>query len=238
MGGFRAVGAALRRHPLRVAFAVLAATAATWTSRARVADWLTDSQARCPSGWLARRFYRDPRPHIASFEETLAALALTPDDHLLEIGCGGGTLLQRALRDAGSAKAIDHSPEMVALSSDRNTEAIAAGRLTIEQADAERLPFTDGEFTAAALTNVFFFLYEPERVLDELHRVLASGARLAIHTDAPNPPPWMAPPPIARRMRFYEDTQLAQLLAAAGFSDATVTRTADRRGQLATAHHP
>jgi SAM-dependent methyltransferase len=206
---------------------------AAWGSRARVADWLTDSLARRPSGWLARRFYRNPRPHFASFEETLAALALRADDRLLEIGCGGGMLLERALRDAGSAKAIDHSAEMVALARKRNAGAVAAGRLTVEQAEAERLPFADGEFTTAALANVFFFLYEPERVLDELHRVLASGGRLAIHTDAPGLPSWLAP--ITRRMRFYDDAQLVQLLVAAGFSDATVTRTAGGRGQLATA---
>jgi SAM-dependent methyltransferase len=206
---------------------------AAWGPRARVADWLTDSLARRPSGWLARRFYRNPRPHFASFEETLAALALRADDRLLEIGCGGGMLLERALRDAGSAKAIDHSAEMVALARKRNAGAVAAGRLTVEQAEAERLPFADGEFTTAALANVFFFLYEPGRVLDELHRVLASGGRLAIHTDAPGLPSWLAP--ITRRMRFYDDAQLVQLLVAAGFSDATVTRTAGGRGQLATA---
>lgn len=213
---------------------MLAAAVAAWVSRARAADWLTDSLARRPSGWLARRFYDNPRPHFASFEETLAVLALRTDDRLLEIGCGGGMLLERALRVAGSAKAIDHSAEMVALARKRNAEAIAAGRLTVEQAEAERLPFADGEFTAAALTNVFFFLYEPARALGELHRVLASGGRLAIHTDAPGLPPWMAP--ITRRMRFYDDAQLVRLLAAAGFSDATVTRTAGGRGQLATAH--
>lgn len=233
MGGPRAARAALRRHPQRAVLALLATAMTAWASRARVADWLTDSLARSPSGWLARRFYRDPRPHFASFERTLAVLALGADDCLLEIGCGGGMLLERALRDAGSAKAIDHSAEMIALTSERNAEAIAAGRLTVEQAEAERLPFADGEFTAAALTNVFFFLYEPERVLDELHRVLASGGRLAIHTDAPGLPPWMAP--ITRRMRFYDDAQLVQLLVAGGFSDATVTRTADGRGQLAAA---
>jgi ubiquinone/menaquinone biosynthesis C-methylase UbiE len=129
-----------------------------------------------------------------------AALALGRDDRLLEIGCGCWQLLERALQNAGSARAVDHSAEMVALARERNAEAIAAGRLTVEQAAAERVPFADGEFTAAALANVFFFLYQPERVFDELHRVLASGGRLAIHTDAPGLPPWMAP--ITERMRF------------------------------------
>jgi ubiquinone/menaquinone biosynthesis C-methylase UbiE len=81
---------------------------------------------------------------------------------------------------------------------------------------------------------MFFFLYEPQQALGELHRVLAGGGRLVIHTEAPGLPAWLAP--ITRRMRFYDDAQLVQLLAAAEFSDATVTRTAGGRGQLATAH--
>lgn len=52
---------------------------------------------------------------------------------------------------SGGEKAIDHSAEMVRLARERNAEAIAAGPLTVEQAKAERLPFTDREFTAAAL---------------------------------------------------------------------------------------
>jgi SAM-dependent methyltransferase len=224
------------RHSRRAVLALFAVAVVVWVWRARLAEWLIDSLFRRPSGWLARRFYRNPRPHFASFEETLSVLALGPDDRLLEIGCGGGTLLERALRHAGSAKAIDHSVEMVALARERNAEAITAGRLTVETADAERLPFADGEFTAAVLTNVFFFLYQPERVLHEIYRVLASGGRLAIHTEAPGLPAWLAP--LARRMRFYDDAQLVQLLVAGGFNNAAVTRSADGRGQLATAHRP
>jgi hypothetical protein len=53
---------------------------------------------------------------------------------------------------------------------------------------------------------------------------------------APGVPAWMAP--VARRMRLYDDNQLIQLLATAGFGGATVTRSADGRGQLATARRP
>jgi hypothetical protein len=60
MGGPRAARAALRRHPQRAVLALLATAMTAWASRARVADWLTDSLARSPSGWLARRFYRIP----------------------------------------------------------------------------------------------------------------------------------------------------------------------------------
>ena len=236
MDGSTAACATQRCLPQGVAAALLVMFVAAWASRQGPMDWLTDRLFRRPSGWLARRFYRDPRPHFASFDTTLAALSLGPDDRLLEIGCGGGTLLERALRFAGSAKAIDHSAEMVAMTSERNAEAITTGRLVVEQAEAERLPFANGEFTVAVLTNVFFFLYEPECVLEEIHRVLASGGRLAIHTEAPGTPAWMAP--IARRMRFYDDAKLVQLLVDTGFRDPTMIRTPAGRGQLATACRP
>jgi ubiquinone/menaquinone biosynthesis C-methylase UbiE len=184
-------------------------------------DWLTDGMARRPAGWLGRSFYYEARPHHQTFHDTLEALAPTPDDRLLEIGCGGGTFLEWALRSGCSAKAIDHSPEMVHLASERNAEAIGEGRLQVLESEAERLPFADGEFTCAAMTNVFFFLYALAAVLAEVHRVLADDGRLAIYTAATA---WMAPPPIARRMRFYDDDQLAALLTAAGFVDVAVRR--------------
>jgi ubiquinone/menaquinone biosynthesis C-methylase UbiE len=90
--------------------------------------------------------------------------------------------LEWALRSGCSAKAIDHSPEMVHLASERNAEAIGEGRLQVLESEAERLPFADGEFTCAAMTNVFFFLYAPAAVLAEVHRVLADDGRLAIYT--------------------------------------------------------
>lgn len=70
--------------------------------------------------------------------------------------------------------------------------------------------------------------------LSELHRVLAPGGRVLIHTPAPNPPTKVAPPPLARRMRFYTDDELVSLLEGAGFGEPEVTR-ADEAFQLASA---
>lgn len=203
-------------------------------ARARMGEWLTDRMARRPAGLLGRIFYREARPHYRTFHDTLEALALTPDDRLLEIGCGGGTFLEWALHSGCSAKAIDHSSEMVRIASERNAEAIREGQLRVLEGEAERLPFADGEFTCAAMTNMFFFLHDPVAVLAEVHRVLADHGRLAIYTAATA---WMAPPPIARRMRFYDDDQLAALLTTAGFVDVSVQRRPPAgRMQLVTGH--
>lgn len=225
-----------RRAVAAGGMAVVAGGLVVWRARERLGDWITDRLARRPTGLIGRGFYRDAKPHQVSFRETLDVLALSPEDRLLEIGCGGGTFLEWALTSGCSARAIDHSTEMLGLARERNATAIADGRLALYESEAERLPFADDEFTAAAMTNVFFFLYRPDAVLAEIRRTLAPGGRVAIHTDATG---FMAPPPIARRMRFYADDELRDLLKRADYADITVRRTGPgERMQLATARKP
>ena len=164
-----------------------------------------------PGGCVARSFYRDAKPHQEAFRETLAALALGPEDRLLEIGCGGGIFLEWALATGCTARAIDHSTEMLALASRRNVAAITAGRLELHDADAGDLPFSDGEFTAAATINAFFFFDAPQAVLAEVYRTLAPAGRIAIHTAA------TAPSIVARRMHLYSDRELLRMLEHAGY---------------------
>jgi ubiquinone/menaquinone biosynthesis C-methylase UbiE len=198
-----------------------------------LADWLTDSLFRRPTGWVARSFYRNAKPHQEAFRETLAALALGPDDRLLEVGCGGGVFLEWALAAGCTARAIDHSPEMLALASRRNASAITAGRLELRDADAGDLPFADGEFTAATTTNAFFFFDAPQAMLAEVYRTLEPGGRIAIHTSA------TAPALVARRMHLYSDGELLSLLEHAGYGHVTVRRTGRRENmQLVTARKP
>ncbi len=199
----------------------------------RLADWLTDSLFRRPGGWVARSFYRDAKPHQEAFRETLAALALGPEDRLLEVGCGGGVFLEWAIATGCTARAIDHSAEMLALASRRNASAITAGRLELRDGDAGDLPFADGEFTAAATMNAFFFFDEPQAMLAEVYRTLAPGGRIAIHTAA------TAPSLVARRMRLYSDGELLRMLEHAGYEHITVRRTGRREQmQFVTASKP
>lgn len=220
----------------RVALAALAAggALAAWRRRERLGDAVTDVLFRRPSGPLARLWWRDPRPHHASFTDVLDALALSPTDRLLDIGCGGGTFLCWALRSGCTAAGIDHSPDMVALAAANNRDAVGGGRLEVHQATAGQLPFADGSFTAAAMMNVFFFLDGPA-ALAELHRVLAAGGRLVLHTVTPDPPSTLVPQPLARRMRLHSDGELTQLLHTAGFTHITVQRRDCGLTQLAAA---
>lgn len=195
------------------------------TSPRGFGNWLTDRRARRPSGTQARDTYRYPLYHYPNFRVILQELALSRDDYLIEVGCGGGAMLTEALKSGCRAAAVDHSPDMVQLAREVNHDADAEGRLEIRQASADHLPFRDATFTCAAMTGVLGFLPDPVAALRELRRVLVEGGRLvALGSDPTLRGTPAAPEPMASHLRFYEDEELLQLAIEAGFAKATVAR--------------
>ncbi|MGH3097608.1 MAG: methyltransferase domain-containing protein [Streptosporangiales bacterium] len=189
----------------------------------RLADWLTDRIARRPTGLLARAVYADPIEHQSGWEHVLTALQLGPDDRLLEIGCGGGGLLDWALRTGCRATGVDHSRDMLSLAAQRNADAVAQAQLVLLQADAADLPVSDGAFTAVAMATVFMHLPDPAAVLAECRRVLDGSGRLAVATvDASMRGTPAAPEPIASRSGFYDRDRLIAMARDADFATAEV----------------
>jgi SAM-dependent methyltransferase len=198
-----------------------------------VADRIIDATARRPSGWLARKTYGGPsgapKGHEAVFDQVLDAAGSLEGARCLEVGCGGGRLLERVLcSGVVGAAGLDHSPDMLALSRERNREAVERGVLELKLGDATQLLWADGAFTIVLLANTFFFFERPELVLAELHRVLSPGGRLVIGT-VPGP----LPAPSLRnwwvwvwgsRMHAYDDETMRSMLDAAGFTEIKVTR--------------
>jgi SAM-dependent methyltransferase len=195
------------------------------TAPAGFGNWLTDRKARRPSGAQARAVYRDPLYHYPNFFVILAELALTPDDYLIEVGCGGGALLRAALKSGCRAAAVDHSLDMVRLAQEVNHDAVAEGRLAVQQSSADHLPFPDTLFTCAVMTGVLGFLSDPVAALREMRRVLGVGGRIVVLGSDPQ---WRgtpaAPEPLASRLHFYADDELRQLAIEAGFDNAQVVR--------------
>jgi ubiquinone/menaquinone biosynthesis C-methylase UbiE len=176
--------------------------------------------ARRPHGRKAREVYGADDAHSFAWEPVLTALSLDRDDRLLDVGCGGGGFLRRALETGCDAVGLDHSPEMVALARATSGVPVLEGR-------AEELPFADGEFTAVSCLVAFFFFEDPVRVLREIRRVLEPGrGRIAIFTTPPEAKGTPAAPyPLATRGHFYTDAELEALPLAAGFEASRVTRT-------------
>lgn len=194
-------------------------------------DRMTDRVARRPRGREARAVYGADDVHSFAWEPVLDALQLAPGDVLLDVGCGGGVFLGRALDTGCRAVGVDHSREMVRLA--RST---TAGRAQIVQGDAAQLPFGVGEFTAISSIVAFFFFPDPVAALREFRRVLdRENGRIAVYTTAPEMKGTPAAPyPLATRGHFYEDAQLEALTRDAGFVSSSVARP-DEGAQLLVA---
>jgi len=188
-------------------------------------DKFVDMTARRPSGWLGKMMFRNPKGHYKAFRLTLEKLQLKPDDIFLEIGCGGGVLLNMALESVKYAKAIDHSSDMVQIARDRNQEAISEGRVEIIHGDAESLPWGDNSFTCATANQMFFFIEEPMIALLEFNRVLKPGGRLVITSMGASDSilsrllflPW------SRYLRLYKNQEMESMLRKVGFQTMEVT---------------
>lgn len=192
---------------------------------AALGDWITDRLARRPAGAQSRATYRDPLFHHPNFRAILEDLALTPDDRLLEVGCGGGAFLSLALESGCRAVGVDHSPDMLEVAGEVNERAVAEGRLRLVEGTAESLPLPDAAFTCAVMTGVLGFLEDPVAAVSEIRRVLAPGGRVVIMgTDPELRGTPGAPEPMASRLRFYEEKDLEELGRAAGFEDARAVR--------------
>jgi ubiquinone/menaquinone biosynthesis C-methylase UbiE len=181
-------------------------------------DRFIDITAREPSGWLGRLFYRDPKAHYKSFRHALDKLGLNPDDVLLDVCCGGGTLLKQALRTIHRAAGLDYSPDMVALAKENNAQAVAEGRLEVRLGDAGALPWDDATFDAVTNANALVFLPEPVKALRETHRVLKPGDRFAVVTTGKRRFAALLYAPWYAALALYTAGELAHMLREAGFT--------------------
>jgi len=181
-----------------------------------------DVTARKPSGWIGRLFYRNPKPHYRSFRYILEKLDLAPDDVFLDVCCGGGTLLQMALKTVERAAGLDYSSDMVALSGENNAPAVAAGRLELRQGDAAALPWGDASFDAAANANALIFILNPVAFFREVRRVLKPGGRFVVVTTGKHRLAPLLFGPWYPTLKLYSDAALADLLRTAGFATVEV----------------
>jgi ubiquinone/menaquinone biosynthesis C-methylase UbiE len=132
--------------------------------------WFDRRAGSYESGMTSR--WRDPVQ-----QASLEALELTPVDRLLDVGCGTGAASRAAARTAASVTGVDLSPKMIAEAKDLGG---ALENVRFEVADAERLPFDDGSFTAVLCSNSFHHYPDPAAAVREMARVLSPGGRLVI----------------------------------------------------------
>lgn len=98
-------------------------------------------------------------------------------DKVLDVGCGTGSLT-RALLDSGPAvqvTGIDGSVDYLKVGR-RN---LGSGRVTLEQGDAQSLPYPDDSFEKCISLLVMNFIPDSTRAVNEMQRVTRAGGSVA-----------------------------------------------------------
>jgi ubiquinone/menaquinone biosynthesis C-methylase UbiE len=105
---------------------------------------------------------------------------LSPEDRVLDVGCGTGTLAIAAAPRAGEVVGLDADPEVLARA--RAKAAKAGLEIQFDEGYSTELPYPDDRFDVALSTLFFHHLKDAdkERTARELRRVLAPGGRLVV----------------------------------------------------------
>ncbi len=112
-------------------------------------------------------------------------LGLAPGERLLDLGSGGGRHAFEAMRRGARVTALDYSAADLKDVAAVAGAMIEAGEASIDQwagvvnADALDLPFPTNSFDRVIVSEVLEHIWDDERALVEIVRVLRPGGRLA-----------------------------------------------------------
>ena len=121
---------------------------------------------------------------IAGFRLAEALVHLPARGRLLEVGCGAGRYL-RALREL--------RPELALVGADVSRAALARlaalePAVETRRVSGDALPAADAEFAAVLAIDVLEHVPDPDRLLAEVHRVLAPGGVFHLHVPCEGDP--------------------------------------------------
>ncbi len=191
---------------------------------------------------LAEGYSAKPIADPAAYERKLAITKarLRPNDVLLDVGCGTGSLALELAPLVARVDAVDLSKEMVRIA---NGKAAAAGvdNVTFHHASAEGLSvFGQGRFDVITAYNILHLVDDVDATLAKLYGLLAAGGTFIASTPCLREG-WVPYGPIITVMRWLGKAppvttlRRAEVLAAigdAGFVDVRDEPVTDNRAVL------
>ncbi len=180
-----------------------------------------------PSGIFGRLLMKLLNKGNASMNDfTFQQLDLQGEDAVLEIGFGGGYLLEKIINSQIPSRivGIDPQVDVINMGKKKFQQAIAQEDLELQQASGESLPYDNDTFNKICTVNTIYFWSNPQQVLVECHRVLQSPGKLIV---CYNSAEFLEQAKLTQHgFTAYQPEELESLMANSGFVDVS-TVTAD-----------
>jgi SAM-dependent methyltransferase len=184
-------------------------------------------------------------------EEFLDQLGLSPQMHVLDVGCGlGGAARFVASRYGSHVTGIDLTPEFVETGSMLCKWVGLDKRISLHQGSALAMPFAGDSFDAAYMLHVGMNIEDKEKLAAEVSRVLRPGFTFGIYDvmrtgpgELAYPVPWATTADlsaVAEPERYKEALQKAGfgVIAERNRRDFALAFFADLRAKTAAAGGP
>jgi ubiquinone/menaquinone biosynthesis C-methylase UbiE len=146
-------------------------------------------------------------------DEAIGMLDISPDDRVLDIGCGTGFATEALIQETEHVYGLDQSPHQL----ERAFEKFGRrGTVQFSLGDAERLPFANNSFDVVWSSGSIEYWPNPVAALRECRRVGKPGGQvLVVGPDAPKQT-------VLRKMAdaimlFYDEDEADRMFAEAGF---------------------
>ncbi len=181
--------------------------------------------ARKPEGEYGEKMIeRMNKSHESMAQWGVSHLDISPNDTILDIGCGGGVNVERFSKMAPEGKiyGLDYSEVSVAKSKELNKEKIEEGQIEIDQGSVSELPYADGTFDLVTGFETVYFWPDFINDLKEVKRVLKDGGSIFICNEAggtEEDKEHMSEHIAALDMTIYSEDELGDSLIEAGFSE-------------------
>jgi len=178
-------------------------------------------QLRKPTGLFGRHVMTHmlnrlnlPINHLA-----LEVLQLSSNDHVLEIGFGGGSLIEEMSRliTQGKISGIDYSQDIVDACLKRFKKLINKGAIELHCANVMELPFDARTFSKVCTVNTIYFWSDPQHAFSQIHRVLKDEGIVVICFS-----PKVSMQNLSHKLHdfiLYDPEDVVSLMTAAGFRD-------------------
>lgn len=150
----------------------------------------------------------------------LKHLNISPDDIILDVGCGGGMNINRMAQTAKKVYGVDYSIESVKLSREVNEDLIRMGKVEVLEGNVLDIPFDDDTFDIVTAFETVYFWPEIVKTFGEVKRVLKPGGMFLIGCESNGADNLiMKMSEKFMKMTVYNDEQLCEFLKQNDFKE-------------------